>query len=758
VINGVKMDEMTPVSVVEGKLSEPNKDGITHQEQQDQSEFDENKCTKLLRTKVKQMINYNFVHENLNDMEPTTLHKTVSAKSPLDEIRENYDIKTTKKLTNFVIEHSVNVLSSFPPMRKLDQSFQPMKKLDQVSNEFTRRYIKLKTFDKEESNVSSTRPSNMSVLSTLIMMKEKIATESNQRAADQRAANQSEANRREEYDRITLKPNRLPIPNLPKIGRTKIRIPKLSKLCVIAKSNNILSKYMNIPPVSNIMDCSEIPIILKRNSEIQHRKRKCLPNSDTKTCATRQNSRFNLTHGSIKSNVLLKCTNCMEVFDSQSIDLHKQKCLTGQLNTSNSFLTTETGLEVEKNRDGIIPRDLQKGEKKQTGSMKRLQSKVEREAFKCKLCGLTMKYLKQYKIHMIHEHKLTLKDIRPFHCPKCDFSMKTKDGILTHIVARHNKTISTCNKCNFRSRSIVLLLKHKYEKHCGAKSYLTCDQCEYICTRTGAMYYHKTQKHNVKHAITQCGIKTKEKLHSIEKPLQCAECLYTCEVKQSLKTHIYAMHCKVKYICDTCLQTFRYFATFNTHMLKVHKDGEFFKCKYCKYKSHVHFHVIRHEKNHTKINILSAAHALQKQNHLLQKYECKLCRLTFKSKTYLRMHVSLRHNNHNGYRCKLCTFTCNNQTYLRMHFNKHKPNILFECSVCKKKFRHKVRLEIHVRSHKISLTKLDHLVQTKHDVNIQPIKKQVTLKLDQISNEFTRRYIEKLKTLNKEENNASSIS
>lgn len=218
------------------------------------------------------------------------------------------------------------------------------------------------------------------------------------------------------------------------------------------------------------------------------------------------------------------------------------------------------------------------------------------------------------------------------------------------------------------------------------------------------------------------------------------------------------MHCKVKYICDICLQTFQCFDTFNTHMFKVHKDEEVFKCKYCSYKSHVHFHIKRHEKNHSKINIFSAT--LQKQNQLLQKYECKLCRLMFKSQTYLRMHVSLRHTNHNGYRCKRCTFTCNNQTYLRMHFNKHKPNILFECSVCKKKFRHKVRLEIHVRSHKISLTNLDRLVQTKHNINIPPIKKHVTLELalDQVSNEFTRRYIEKLKTLNKQESNVSSIS
>ncbi|XP_023239806.1 gastrula zinc finger protein XlCGF8.2DB-like [Centruroides sculpturatus] len=89
-------------------------------------------------------------------------------------------------------------------------------------------------------------------------------------------------------------------------------------------------------------------------------------------------------------------------------------------------------------------------------------------------------------------------------------------------------------------------------------------------------------------------------------------------------------------------------------------------------------------------------------------YVCQLCKIGFSDRSYLRQHLN-SHSKEKSFSCDYegCKFTTLWLTSIRRHMSVHRPkgNVpkdednIYECTVCKKKFRQKAYLQNHMLRH-----------------------------------------------------------
>lgn len=77
-------------------------------------------------------------------------------------------------------------------------------------------------------------------------------------------------------------------------------------------------------------------------------------------------------------------------------------------------------------------------------------------------------------------------------------------------------------------------------------------------------------------------------------------------------------------------------------------------------------------------------------------YRCKICPLTFFSKSDMQIH-SKTHTEAKAHRCPHCTKTFANASYLAQHLRIHLGTKPYRCSYCEKCFRQLSHLQQHTR-------------------------------------------------------------
>ena len=295
---------------------------------------------------------------------------------------------------------------------------------------------------------------------------------------------------------------------------------------------------------------------------------------------------------------------------------------------------------------------------------------------------------------------------------------KKHDGY--KIAKKEETDVLSCDQCEYSCTKKDTLQKHKKAKHSGKgldmelKQKLFCDVCDYTCTKRDTLRMHKHRSHNEvkdmnseeKYMCDQCDYSCtkKDTLRSHKnvkhqgKLSSCDQCDYSCTKNEVLLMHKFRKHGypePPKKFCDQCG-----FSCYTSRGLKYHNNaehsevselqGESLQCNQCDFQSTKKDTLRRHKQRKHDVNI---------HNILNQNNKCHDCEYACTSKRVLDMHM---YNNHGGPApqkklCDMCSFTCFWGQTLRKHKNKLHLGIVqsYKCDQCEVSFRTKGSLRRH---------------------------------------------------------------
>lgn len=191
--------------------------------------------------------------------------------------------------------------------------------------------------------------------------------------------------------------------------------------------------------------------------------------------------------------------------------------------------------------------------------------------FKCDQCTYKSKYRRGVKQHVLSMHT-PLDKIDWWHCHLCPSRSKTKGDLGKHIKRIHHKEEIDftkhfkCNLCDFASRRLPSLMKHKLLMHSSLtptdlqkkSTNFKCKFCAHVTHRMDYLKKHMLEQHTPDKIrwfyCPQCDYKGKTKsglqVHimmrhtSLDqiKWFECHQCPYKGKLKSNLKNHIIAKH------------------------------------------------------------------------------------------------------------------------------------------------------------------------------------------------------------------------
>lgn len=76
---------------------------------------------------------------------------------------------------------------------------------------------------------------------------------------------------------------------------------------------------------------------------------------------------------------------------------------------------------------------------------------------------------------------------------------------------------------------------------------------------------------------------------------------------------------------------------------------------------------------------------------------CQICSKPFNSRSALKYHLSVVHMFYSNFKCDICDRTFPTRSYLLDHSRRHSEVASFTCPHCKKSYKHKSNLGVHMK-------------------------------------------------------------
>ena len=176
------------------------------------------------------------------------------------------------------------------------------------------------------------------------------------------------------------------------------------------------------------------------------------------------------------------------------------------------------------------------------------------ERYKCSQCDKDFKTTQILKMHIMHIHKeKTQGDIhkeKTFQCNQCSELFGTKDNLKRHKKAVHVLKSWQCIKCNKTYKSHGNLNKHIRSIH--EKETFSCNLCDFVTNQRVHLKSHVESIHEKKKnwfckicpftCYQKCHFINHMRIHTGEKPFQCAICRARFTQMPHLERHQETMH------------------------------------------------------------------------------------------------------------------------------------------------------------------------------------------------------------------------
>eukprot|EP00092_Neocalanus_flemingeri_P038120 GFUD01041490.1.p1 GENE.GFUD01041490.1~~GFUD01041490.1.p1 ORF type:complete len:465 (-),score=127.59 GFUD01041490.1:84-1478(-) len=173
-----------------------------------------------------------------------------------------------------------------------------------------------------------------------------------------------------------------------------------------------------------------------------------------------------------KKVVARKCNLVRHMMTHQGIKFNCSEC-------NSSYSREEKLVDHQKNKHNYV--------RKKISELKDAKSK----SLPGKLQYATTKVATDKSVSQLN---LVVKDKLTFTCEHCDDKFRFYSQLLEHSRAIHNEQMFSWENCDFKSKNLLCIKKHKKRLHFGAGKY-NCDNCEFKAQNPLKLKFHKKFHH-----------------------------------------------------------------------------------------------------------------------------------------------------------------------------------------------------------------------------------------------------------------------
>lgn len=280
---------------------------------------------------------------------------------------------------------------------------------------------------------------------------------------------------------------------------------------------------------------------------------------------------------------------------------------------------------------------VNKGEKDQDPLSKRGTKKYQKISITKFQCPLCLQYFKDVAI--LKRHILRNTCFKPFHCPHCPKSFRTREKLENH--KDFCEKPSECMLCG-KSFNTMYRLKQHSIIHSDDRPF-PCKSCDKTFSRLADVKVHS-------------------RIHTGDRPYKCKECSLDFRTSSNLATHE-AVHQDIRrFQCSVCPKTFKLPQTLKKHEHRHQDRIRAHSCSMCGQSFVEKGNLVVHEKTHTTDKT----------------FKCMDCDKTFGQRSYLKLHIKRSHAKVKPFKCNVCGKTFAQRHILNKHSKAHYTDVVEE--------------------------------------------------------------------------------